>query len=195
MKKTPNLNFLRKAFRLVNKFFMVPAFRLGLGPILGNPFGGYFMVLKTRGRLTGRWRYTPLNYAIASGAVYWIAGFGTVSHWYRNLLANPNVELILPASAVAGIAQLVSDGAERQKALRQVMVNSGFATFVFGGFNPYTLTDQRLEELGKEYLVFGLHPTGIGSGPSDPAGGRWFWPTLIISLALLRLAFWLFLRR
>ncbi len=188
-------SFLRKAFRIMNKSFMVPAFRLGLGPVLGSPFGGYIMVLKTRGRLTGRWRYTPLNYAIANGCVYWIAGFGKISHWYRNIIAEPNVELTLPASAVAGKAELVSDAAECQMAIRQVMINSGFAAFLFGGFNPYTLSEQRLKELAKDYLVFRLRPAGIGSGPSDPAGWRWFWPTLIFSLALLRLVFWLFLRR
>src|SRR3990172_4133777 len=110
------MNLMRKGFRIMNKFFMVPAFRLGLGPILGSPFGGYIMVLKTRGHKTGRWRYTPLNYAIANGSVYWIAGFGQVSHWYRNILAEPEVELILPATAVAGQAELVSDAGERETA-------------------------------------------------------------------------------
>ena len=178
---------MRKAFCILDKFFMVPAFRLGAGPILGSPFGGYIMVLKTRGRLTGRWRYTPLNYAIANGCVYWIAGFGQVSHWYRNIQAHHNVELLLPAIAVAGQAELVSDAGERETAIRQVMVNSGFAAFVFGGFNPYKLTDERYKKLSQDYLVFRLRPAGIGSGPSDPSGWRWFWP----ALALAALIWWL----
>jgi deazaflavin-dependent oxidoreductase (nitroreductase family) len=186
---------MRSAFRILNRFFMVPAFRLGLGPLLGSPFGGYIMVLKTRGRLTGRWRYTPLNYAIANAYVYWIAGFGKVSHWVANIAADANVELMLPTSAVAGQAQRVTDDAERQTAIRQVMINSGFAVYVFEGLNPHTLSNERLRELGKRYLVFRLRPEGIGSGPSDPAGWRWFWPTVVISLAILRLAFWLFLPR
>src|SRR3989304_9219733 len=138
------MNLMRRGFSIMNKFFMVPAFRLGLGPILGSPFGGYIMVLKTRGHKTGRWRYTPLNYAISNGNVYWIAGFGKVSHWYRNILAEPRVELILPAMAAAGKTEIVNDAAERQTVIRQVMINSGFAAFVFGGFNPYSLTDERL---------------------------------------------------
>lgn len=182
--------FLRSAFRLLNKFVMAPAFRLGLGPVLGSPFGGYIMVMKTRGHLTGRWRYTPVNYAIAHGYVYWIAGFGSLSHWVKNIKADPNIELIMPSSAVAGSAELVSDAAERKTALRQVMINSGFAAFAFGGFNPYTLSDQKLQELEEQYLVFRLRPTGIGSGPSDPAGWFWFWPTL----ALIGFLVWVLLR-
>lgn len=41
--------FLRRLFWLLNRAFMVPAFRLGLGEFMGNPVTGYIMVVKTRG--------------------------------------------------------------------------------------------------------------------------------------------------
>ena len=49
-------DLMRKGFWVMNKVFMVPAFRLGLGAILGSPFGGYIMVIKTRGHLSGKTR-------------------------------------------------------------------------------------------------------------------------------------------
>ena len=35
---------LRHIFSVLNRFFMVPCFRLGLGPFMGNPLSGYIMV-------------------------------------------------------------------------------------------------------------------------------------------------------
>ncbi len=88
---------------------MVPMFRLGLGAFVGNPFTGYIMVLKTTGRKTGRVRYTPVNYAILNGSVYCIVGFGKIAHWYRNLQAHPEIELILPSGPTSGTAEEVTD--------------------------------------------------------------------------------------
>ena len=40
----------QRLFRVLNRFFMVPMFRLGLGPFMGNPLSGYIMVIRTVGR-------------------------------------------------------------------------------------------------------------------------------------------------
>ena len=67
---------MRFFFKILNTLFMVPMFRLGLGPFFGNPITGYIMVLKVIGRKTGKVRYVPVNYAIRNGSVYCLAGFG-----------------------------------------------------------------------------------------------------------------------
>ena len=64
---------MRRLFWFLNKFFVVPIFRLGLGPWFGNPFSGYIMVLKAIGRKTGKIRFTPVNYTIYQGNVYCIS--------------------------------------------------------------------------------------------------------------------------
>jgi hypothetical protein len=51
--------FMRRAFWIFNKVFMVPMFRLGFGQMVGNPISGYMMVLKSLGRKTGETRFTP----------------------------------------------------------------------------------------------------------------------------------------
>ena len=172
----------------MNRFFMVPLFRLGLGPILGSPYGGYIMVIKTHGRCTGKTRYTPVNYAINNGYVYCTAGFGSVSHWYKNLSNNPQVELLLPSGAVTANAEVVNEIAEKRIALRQVLINSGFAAFVFGGFNPYRVSEEKIIELTRDYIVIRFRTAGIAAGPYDPGGWFWLWPVA----ALAALIFWLF---
>ena len=178
---------MRRIFWFINKFFMVPMFRLGLGPFFGNPLSGYIMVLKVVGRKSGKIRYAPVNYAIQNGNIYCISGGRQSSDWFRNLQANPQVELILPSVAIFGSVEEVSQAAERQGVIRKVLQNAGFAGF-FEGYNPFTISDDELSAKSADLPVLRIRPLGVGNGASDPAGWAWVW-ALIISLALLRLLF------
>ncbi|MGB2963652.1 MAG: nitroreductase/quinone reductase family protein [Anaerolineales bacterium] len=181
------IRVIRQIFKIVNRFFMVPLFRLGLGFFVGNPITGYIMVLKTIGRKTSKQRYAPVNYAIMNGNVYCMAGFGKDTHWFRNLQSQPNIEVILPSGPAAGVAEDVTDSKEAVDILRQLLKNSGFAGFL-AGFNPYTISDAKLREKTGDYPLVRIRPTGVGSGAAD-AGG-WLW---ILSLAVTALALWLLL--
>jgi deazaflavin-dependent oxidoreductase (nitroreductase family) len=179
---------LRRFFHFLNKFFMVPMFRLGFGPFFGNPFSGYIMVLKTVGRKSGRVRCAPVNYALRDGRVYCLAGFGQATDWLRNLQAEPRVEAILPGGAVAGHAALVADPAERLALVRQVLKNGGFAGFM-EGFNPFTVADEELARRTADLPLVCIQPSGPGSGASDPAGWAWVWTVVfIVALVLILLA-------
>ena len=162
----------RRVFGYVNRYFMVPAFRLGLGALIVNPLTGYIMVMKTLGHKTGQVRYAPVNYAIQNGNVYCLAGWGQSSHWYRNLLATPRVELLMPGSSLTGMAEEVTDPDERLSALRQILKNGGLAGFFFG-FNPYTTPDNVLAEKCAVIPIVRIRPAGVRSGPADPGG--WLW--------------------
>ena len=82
---------MRRIFWFLNKYFMVPMFRLG--PLLVNPLAGYIMVMKTIGRKSGKTYFTPVNYAIHKGNIYCISGGRRTSDWFRNLLAHPDIEI------------------------------------------------------------------------------------------------------
>ncbi|MGD8457170.1 MAG: nitroreductase family deazaflavin-dependent oxidoreductase [Anaerolineales bacterium] len=177
------MHIMRRVFRLLNRFFMVPIFRLGLGPFVGNPLTGYIMVLKTIGRKTGKTRYTPVNYALKNGCVYCMVGFGKASHWYKNLKANPNLEVILPSRPIAGVAEEVTDPEEALAVARQLFKNSGFAV-IFEGYLPFrAIPDEKIEAVLKRVRILRIRPVGVGSGASDPSGWLWLsWVALAILL-------------
>ena len=181
---------MRRFFWFLNKFFMVPLFRLGFAPFFGNPFSGYIMVLKIVGRKTGRLRYAPVNYAIHDGKVYCMAGFGRTSDWYRNLRVNTSIEAILPGGAISGTAQEVHDLTEQTLVIRQILKNAGFVAFL-DGFNPYRIKDSELQERTVDMPLVSIQPAGLGSGASDPAGWAWVWAPLFTILLIL--AIWLIL--
>ncbi|MBC8505012.1 MAG: nitroreductase family deazaflavin-dependent oxidoreductase [Chloroflexi bacterium] len=179
---------IRRILKFINMFLMVPLFRLGLGSFVGNPITGYIMVVKTIGRKTGKGRYVPVNYAILDGNIYCMAGFGKGTHWYRNLQAQPNIEIIIPSGPLAGVAEDATNSEEAIRLIRQLLKNSGFAGF-FAGFNPFTVSDTELREKTKDYPLIRIRPTGVGSGAGD-AGG-WLW---ILSLVVSVVVLWFVLR-
>ena len=181
-------NALRRMFKIFNKFFMVPLFRLGLGAVVGNPFTGYIMVIKTIGRKTGRLRFTPVNYALQDGKIYCMAGFGKGTNWYRNLQAQPKIEIILPSGPLAGAAEDATNSEEAIHVFRQILINSGFAGFL-AGINAFSISDSELQKKIRDYRLVRIIPVGIGSGAAD-AGG-WLW---ILMLMISVIVIWLLLR-
>ena len=177
------MSAMRVVFRLINRFFMVPVFRLGLGSFIVNPFSGYVMVLRTIGHKTGKIRYVPVNYAVDGGNIHCFSGFGKSAHWYRNLQADPSVEAILPGGAIFGKAETVSDGAEFLRVGRKILHNGGLAGF-FEGVNPYNCSDDQLAGVLKAGILLRIRPEGIGSGSADPGGWGWIlmWAVGIVSL-------------
>lgn len=171
-------NALKQIFKFLNKFFMVPVFRLGLGPLVVSPLSGYIMVIKTVGRKSGKTRFAPVNYTIEDGCVYCLAGFGGGSDWFRNLKSRPQVEVMLPARSFSGAAAEVTDHAERVRVARQVLINAGFAGF-FEGYNPRKKTPEEVEQLLGGRPIVRIQPVGIGSGPHDAAGWGWIPLTLL----------------
>ena len=177
------MHIMRRVFWFLNRFLMVPIFRLGMGPFVGNPITGYIMVLKTTGRKTGKTRYTPVNYAIRNGYIYCMAGFGKIAHWYKNLKANPNIEVILPSRPIHGVAEEVADPDEALEAAKQIFKNAGFAT-IFEGYMPFSaIPDEKIKAVLKRVRILRINPTGVGSGASDPSGWLWLsWVALAILL-------------
>ena len=177
-------NLGRSSFRLFNRLFMVPMYRLGFGPFMGNCVSGYIMVLKTVGRKTGKVRYSPVNYSIHKGNIYWMAAWGQQSDWYRNMITTKEIEAILPAGPLFGAVEEVTDLDERRIVLRKILQNAGFAGF-FEGFNPFTITDEDLLHKTTDKLLLRIRPSGIGNGASDPGGLSWVWTPVSIILIIL----------
>lgn len=179
---------LRKGFHYFNHF-MLSLWRLGLGGWVNwwPEVGGRIMVITHTGRKSGLPRRTPVNYAQIDGELYCLAGFGTVSDWYRNIQKNPAVEVWLPDGWWAGEAEDVSEAPGRAARLRQVLVDSGFAARV-AGINPHTISEEELEALTRAYRLVHIRRTRPRTGPGGPGDLAWVWPlaTMLLLPLLLR---------
>jgi len=180
-------NTLRQIFRQMNKF-MLFMWRLGLGSWMNSwpSVGGRIMVITHTGRKTGIQRQTPVNYATVDGEVYCVAGFGSGSDWYRNMQANPNIEVWLPDSWWAGVAEFIDDDPRRLAILREILIASGFAARA-AGINPHTLSDEELARVTANYPLIHIRRAEARTGPGGPGDLSWVWP--LATLILLPLVF------
>jgi len=81
---------------------------MGLGPV----YGRLVLLLTTRGRKTGKPRITPLQYEEVGNQIVVASGRGTRADWYRNIVADPNVEVRVRRKRFAGVAVTSTDPAE-----------------------------------------------------------------------------------
>jgi deazaflavin-dependent oxidoreductase (nitroreductase family) len=176
---------LRHYFRYLNRFMLL-MWRLGLARFINiwPEVGGRIMVIQHIGRKTGKVRQTPVNYAEVDGEIYCTAGFGSISHWYRNLLANPEVEIWLPDGRFHAHAQDITDTPNALPLLRQVLINSGFAATAVG-LTPQTMSDAELAAATASYRLMRFTKTQPAPGKADLL---WIWPALAF---LLVAGYWL----
>jgi len=78
---------------------------------LGAPYGRLVLLLTTRGRRTGKPRVTPLQYEQVNGAFVVASARGPLADWYRNVIAEPRVEVRVRRSRFSGIAETCTDPA------------------------------------------------------------------------------------
>jgi deazaflavin-dependent oxidoreductase (nitroreductase family) len=180
----------RAAFRQLNRRFMVPLHHAGLGEWVGTPIGGYILLLRVRGRRTGVMRETPLSYLVAEGSAWVMAGFGSRTDWYRNLLADPAVEVFMPGRRLAAIATEETDPATRARIMPALTRATGVPGFMVG-LNPWTAGDEAvLAALDRVPLVrLDPDPGAIEPGGDDPGGRAWIWRQGVV-LALMALTAW-----
>ena len=82
-------------------------YALGLGPVVG----WLILLLTTTGRKTGLPRVTPLQYEEQDGVIYVASARGQQADWFRNILANPRVEIRVKARRFYGQAEPIADPA------------------------------------------------------------------------------------
>ena len=73
--------------------------------------GEYIMALTTTGRTSGRRISTPIGYLRDGDTIFAINPYGR-SNWFKNMLANPAVELAIQGQTCKAYGELISDPAE-----------------------------------------------------------------------------------
>jgi deazaflavin-dependent oxidoreductase (nitroreductase family) len=173
-----------RAFRVLNRYFMVPATRAGLGAWLSTPIGGAMVLLRIRGRRSGVVREVPLNYVVAEGSLWVLAGFGPRTEWYRNLLADPSVEAVLPGRVIAGRATEVRDPAVRRRIMPAIM-RSTIGPSMASGVNPFRITEDELVAAMAWVPVLRIDAAEgwLEATADDPGGRAWIWRQALVLVA------------
>lgn len=100
-----------KFVRLIWKLIRIPpqiAYRIGLGSLVGR----FVLLLTTTGRRSGLARVTPLQYEKVDGLFYIGSARGVKSDWFRNIQANPEVEVRVKDMRFRAHAKTVTDPGE-----------------------------------------------------------------------------------
>ena len=131
-------------------------YKIGLGPI----YGRFVLLLTTIGRQSGRPRITPLQYEKIEGAIYVASARGTQADWYRNLLANPHVEVRVKSHRFRGTAEPSSDPKRIAAFLKiRQQRHPTMMSIIFRGAGlPAEPTMNQLEEYAAHRTMVVIHP-------------------------------------
>ncbi|MHA2281759.1 MAG: nitroreductase/quinone reductase family protein [Promethearchaeota archaeon] len=77
-----------KKYKRINKFLILPLYRLKILPLFG--FGRIILILTIKGRKSGKTRKIPLEYHWINNVITIFSGRGEDSDWLKNIRANPN---------------------------------------------------------------------------------------------------------
>ncbi len=179
------LHSLSRFFKYFNQFMLLH-WHLGLGKWLNAWPGmlGRYMVIVHTGRKSGKRRYTPVNYTEVDGEIYCTAGFGSTSDWYRNIKAQPEVEIWLPDGWWCGVAEDITDSPYKYRLLAQVLVASGFIAKLIG-IDPQAITEQEMRRVAEDYRLIHIRRVAACTGTGGPGTWAWIWPLSTMLLALL----------
>ncbi len=126
-----------KRWKRLNKYLIIPLYRIGLLPALG--FGRIFLLLKTKGRTTGKTRRNPLEYHWINGVIHIFSARGEESDWLKNVRANPDeIEVRHGFHWFHPIIEIVEKQSQKEEIFRwYVTKHSGAAKMLFG-WDPKT---------------------------------------------------------
>jgi deazaflavin-dependent oxidoreductase (nitroreductase family) len=136
------------------------AYSVGLGSIAGRAV----LLLTTVGRRSGLPRVTPLLYDEMDGIIYVGSARGEKADWYRNLQANPNVEVQVGSRRLRACAYPITDPLQIASFLeKRLKLHPVLATAVMRieGLGP--------NPSGKELEQYAMRRTLVAIRPADDA--------------------------
>jgi deazaflavin-dependent oxidoreductase (nitroreductase family) len=119
------------------------------------------LLLTTTGRKSGLPRVTPLQFEKIDGAYYLASARGAEADWFRNILANPNVQVQIGDWHFEAVAEVVIDPRRIadfiELRLRRHPVMLRLIMHLFDGL-PLRFTHEDLDALSKNKAIVILHP-------------------------------------
>lgn len=126
-----------KKFKTLNKYVVLPLYRLRILPLLG--FGRIFLILTTQGRKTGKKRRTPLEYHRIEGIITIFSSLGEDAGWMKNIQVNPDSLLVRHGfHRFQPQVEIVRDMDEKLRILKMYILKHGRSSKMLFGWNPKT---------------------------------------------------------
>lgn len=107
------MDLSRKPRRSLRWMYRAPIclYRAGLGRLMGSRF----LMLTHRGRRSGLPRYAVLEVVHREPRVWYVAAaYGRHADWFRNVLADPHVQVNFRGTVVDAVAEVVSEEEARR---------------------------------------------------------------------------------
>lgn len=126
-----------KKFKNLNKYVVLPLYRLRILPLLG--FGRIFLILTTKGRITGKKRRTPLEYRRIEGIITIFSSRGEDAGWMKNIRAHPDSLMVRHGfHRFQPQVEVVSHEEQKLEIMKWYVMNHGKAAKMLFGWNPET---------------------------------------------------------
>ena len=126
-----------KKWRTLNKWLIIPLYRSYLLPLLG--FGKIFLLLQTEGRISGRKRYTPLEYRKVDNIPTVVSSRGNESGWMKNIRKNPDrVEIRIGFHKFKPRVEIIDDQISKEQFFSYYVAHFGSSAKFLFGWDPKT---------------------------------------------------------
>ncbi len=122
--------------------------------------GRLILLLRHTGRRSGKQYATPLQYEQIEGAYYIGAARGTNADWFRNIQANPRVQVQIRGKIYAGTAEAVTDTGRVADFLRLRLKRHPFMIGVVMHLEglPFRYTRKDLERFSAQKAMVVIKP-------------------------------------
>ena len=126
-----------KKFKILNKYVVIPLYRLRILPLFG--FGRIFLIITTKGRKSGKKRRTPLEYHRIDGVITVFSSRGEESGWMKNIRADPDaLKVRYGFHHFQPQLEIVGNIDEKLRIMKWYLVNHGRSSKKLFGWNPKT---------------------------------------------------------
>ena len=124
-----------KKYKRINKYLVNPLYRLRILPLFG--FGRVFLILITKGRISGKKRRTPLEYHRIDGIITIFSGRGDESGWMKNIHNSPeSVWARHGFHSFHAKVDIIQDELEKLKIIKWYVNNHSKSAKMLFGWNP-----------------------------------------------------------
>lgn len=144
----------------MNKYLTIPLYKSFLLPLIG--FGRIFLILRTKGRKTGKIRSTPLEYHRFDGVINIFSGRGEEADWLKNMKANPNDVWVRHGfHKFHATIEIVDDLLEKENTIKKYVIKYPRSSKMLFGWNPKKDDPEtaNITSLSNKIVIVRLHPT------------------------------------